>query len=77
VSHKFAVGQTVDLVPRVLRAAAPGQYEVRQLMPESDRDAGDPSYRIKSLDEKHERVAVESDLTSSARVGDLLSNSVA
>ena len=77
MSHKFAVGQTVDLVPRVLRAAAPGQYEVRQLMPESDRDAGDPSYRIKSLDEKHERVAVESDLTSSARVGDLLSNSVA
>ena len=77
MSHKFAVGQTVDLVPRVLRAAVPGQYEVRRLMPESDRDAGDPSYRIKSLDEKHERVAVESDLTSSARVGDLLSNSVA
>lgn len=36
-------------------------------MPESDRDAGDPSYRIKSIDEKHERVVFESDLTLSAR----------
>ena len=67
VSHKFSVGQIVDLVPRILRAAAPGQYEVRQLMLQSDRDAGDPSYRIKSIDEKHERVAFESDLTLSAR----------
>jgi hypothetical protein len=67
VSHKFAVGQAVDLVPRILRAAAGGQYEVRQLMPASDRDAGDPSYRIKSLEEKHERVVFESDLTLSAR----------
>ena len=67
MSHKFAVGQAVDLVPRILRAAAGGQYEVRQLMPASDRDAGDPSYRIKSLEEKHERVVFESDLTLSAR----------
>jgi hypothetical protein len=63
VSHKFAVGQAVDLVPRILRAAAPGQYEICRLMPESDRDAGDPSYRVKSIDEKHERVVLESDLT--------------
>lgn len=67
MSHKFSVGQAVDLTPRMLRAAAGGQYEVRQLMPQSDRDAGDPSYRIKSLDEKHERVVFESDLTLSAR----------
>jgi hypothetical protein len=32
-------------------------------MPTSDRDAGDPVYRIKSIDETHERVAQESDLT--------------
>ena len=63
MAHKFAVGQAVDLVPRILRAAAPGRYEVCRLMPESDRDAGDPSYRIKSIDEKHERVVFESDLT--------------
>jgi len=67
VSHKFSVGQVVDLVPRVLRAAAPGQYEVRRLMPAPDRDAEDPSYQIKSVHEKHERVVFESDLTLSAR----------
>jgi hypothetical protein len=66
VQHKFFVGQTVTLMPRVLQAAVSGAYEVRQLMPESDRDAGDPMYRIKSTDEKHERVAAESELTVSA-----------
>lgn len=65
MAHKFSIGQIVDLAPRMLQAAARGQYEVRQLMPESDRDVGDPSYRIKSLAEKHERVASESDLTLS------------
>src|SRR5687768_9695350 len=48
VQHKFFVGQTVILMPRVLQAAVPGAYEVLRLMPESDRDAGDPMYRIKS-----------------------------
>jgi hypothetical protein len=67
VSHKFSVGQAVDLTPRVLRAAAPGRYEICRLMPVSDRDAGDPSYRIKSIGEKHERVVSESDLTLPAR----------
>jgi hypothetical protein len=67
VSHKFSVGQAVDLTPRILRAAAPGQYEVRQLLPEADCDAGDPSYRVKSMDEKHERVVFESDLSLPAR----------
>jgi hypothetical protein len=67
VSHKFSVGQAVELVPRILLAAAPGEYEVRRLMPQSDRDAGDPSYQVKSMDEKHERVVFESDLRLSAR----------
>ena len=67
MSHKFSIGQVVDLIPKILRAAASGQYEVRQLMPASDRDAGDPSYRIKSIEEKHERVAFESDLALPAR----------
>jgi hypothetical protein len=62
VSHKFSVGQAVVLVPRVLQPAAPGEYEVLRLMPAGDRDPDDPSYRIKSIDEKHERVAAESDL---------------
>ena len=67
MSHKFSVGQAVVLVPRVLQPAAPGEYEVRQLMPTDDRDGDDPSYRIKSIDEKHERVAAESDLTPVTR----------
>ena len=67
MSHKFTVGQIVELEPRLLQAAAPGRYEVRQLMPLLDRDPTDPVYRIKSIDEKHERVAAESDLTLSAQ----------
>ena len=65
MSHKFAVGQTVDLMHRVLQSAAPGKYEIRKLMPLSDNDANDPIYRIKSTEETHERVAQESDLTLS------------
>jgi hypothetical protein len=72
VSHKFFVGQAVVLVPRVLQPAAPGEYEVRQLMPAGDRDPDDPSYRIKSIDEKHERVAAESDLTPVAHAAEAL-----
>jgi len=48
------------------RVAAPGQYEIRKLMPASESDASDPIYRIKSVDETHERVAQESDLKLSA-----------
>jgi hypothetical protein len=65
MSHKFSVGQTVDLMPRVLRAAAAGKYEVVRLMPILDADPDNPRYRIKSLSEKHERVASESELTLS------------
>ncbi len=36
-------------------------------MPQSDRDTGDPSYQVKSVNEKHERVVFESDLTLSAQ----------
>ena len=63
--HKFAVGQKVDLAHRTTVSASRGQYEVRRLLPSSDRDSGDPVYRIKSIDETHERVAPESDLTPS------------
>jgi hypothetical protein len=63
MAHKFNIGQSVDLMPKVLRAAAPGVYEVRFLVPVSDGDPGDPCYRIKNVDEKHERVVPESELT--------------
>ena len=65
VAHKFTIGQIVDLEPRVLRSSAPGPYEIRHLVPVTERNPGDPCYRIKSAAEKHERVAPESDLTLS------------
>ena len=68
MAHKFNIGQTVELAPRFLHSSAPGPYEIRHLVPASDRDPGDPCYRIKSISEKHERVAPESDLTLSVSV---------
>jgi len=52
-------------MPNVLRAAALGPYKIRHLVPASERDPGDPCYRIKSIAEKHERVAPESEITLS------------
>lgn len=66
MAHKFNIGQTVELTPMVLRSSATGPYEIRHLVPASDRDPGDPCYRIKSTIENHERVARESELTLSA-----------
>jgi hypothetical protein len=63
MAHKFTIGQIVDLMPKTLRAAAAGPYEIRFLVPASDTDPRDPFYRIKHADEKHERIAPESELT--------------
>ncbi|MGA8902186.1 hypothetical protein [Bradyrhizobium sp.] len=63
MAHKFDVGQFVDLELNSLRSAVRGPYEIRHLIPASDRDPDDPCYRIKSVAEKHERVALESELT--------------
>jgi hypothetical protein len=68
MAHKFDVGQLVDLELNSLRSAVRGPYEIRHLIPASDRDPGDPCYRIKSIAEKHERIAPESELTLSAAV---------
>ena len=64
--HKFKIGQLVELEPNMLQLLAPGGYEIRHLVPSSDRDPADPCYRIKSAAEKYERVAPESSLTLSA-----------
>jgi hypothetical protein len=61
-SHKFKVGQTVDLVPSTLRPAANGSYVIVSLRSAED---GSTSYRIKSEREAHERVVSESDLALS------------
>lgn len=68
MAHKFNIGQIVELEPRMLRSSAPGPYEIRHLVPATERDPGDPCYRIKSIAEKHERVAPESELTLSEAV---------
>lgn len=58
-THKFKIGQTVDLIQSTFRAAASGQYVIISLRP---ADGGGPQYRIKSRSESHERVVAESDL---------------
>jgi hypothetical protein len=68
MAHKFNVGQIVELEPGLLRSSALGPYEIRHLVPASDRDPDDPCYRIKSIAEKHERAASESELTLSKGV---------
>ena len=66
MAHKYRVGQAVELAPNRLRAAAAGAYEIRHLMPASDTSPENPTYRIKSMTEKHDRVVAESELTLSA-----------
>jgi hypothetical protein len=63
VAHKFTIGQAVALEARVQRPAAVGEYQILALVPAFDNEPGDPRYRIKNCDEKHERVAFESELT--------------
>ena len=64
-SHKFKVGQTVDLVPSSFRSAANGVYEIVSLRAAED---GSTQYRIKSKSEAHERVVSESDLVLSEKL---------
>ena len=68
MAHQFNIGQIVELEPGVLRSSAPSPFEIRYLVPASDREPHDPCYRIKSIAEKHERVARESELTLSKGV---------
>ncbi len=63
MEHKYTVGQIVELTPSSLRAAAVGEYEIRQTMPVPDVSSASPRYRIKSVAENHERIVAESELT--------------
>jgi hypothetical protein len=54
--HKFSVGQKVEMMPE--HGFAPrGVFDVVRLLPLRD---GEFEYRIKSVDEPHERVVKES-----------------
>jgi hypothetical protein len=57
-SHKFRVGQLVQLAPAISRNVPGGSYEITKQLPEN---GGEFEYRIKSMNE-HERVARESEL---------------
>jgi len=59
-SHKFGVNDVVLLKPAVSQNIAGGTYQVTRLLLEN---RGEFEYRIKNLEEPHERVARESELT--------------
>jgi hypothetical protein len=59
LTHKFQIGQTVELIQWSIRSAARGGYEIVSLRPP---DGGDPKYGIKSRSENHQRVVSETEL---------------
>jgi hypothetical protein len=58
LSHKFKVGDIVALKPAMSRFAPSDVFEVIKQLPGSS----EPEYRIKSVNEPHERAACESEL---------------
>jgi hypothetical protein len=59
LSHKFHVGQLVQLIPSINRNVPGGSYEIIRKLPES---RGEFEYRITSMIEPHDRVVQESEL---------------
>jgi hypothetical protein len=59
--HKFKVGQTVRFEPNTwyYRNSVSGPYEVRKQLPERN---GEFEYHVKSSNERHERLATESQI---------------
>jgi hypothetical protein len=58
-AHKFRIGQVVQLRAAASRNSPGGSYEVIKKLPDS---GGEFEYRIKSVNEPHERVVRESEL---------------
>jgi len=59
-SHKFKIGEIVTIKPALSRHMPGGVYEVTKQLPHNGHEF---EYRIKSVNEPHERVARESELT--------------
>jgi hypothetical protein len=57
--HKFKIGEMVSLKPAISRNVPGGVFEVIRHLPGTT----EPEYRIKSANEPHERVALESELS--------------
>ena len=56
---KFKVGQTVELSPAIARNMPGGMYKIIKQLPERN---GEYEYRIKNVNEPHERVVREIEL---------------
>jgi hypothetical protein len=59
-SHKFKVGRIVIIRPMLSRNVPGGVYIVTKQLPENQ---GEFEYRIKGVEEVHEHIARESELT--------------
>jgi hypothetical protein len=57
--HRFKIGDIVILRPAISRNVPGGVFEVVKQLPGNS----EPEYRIKSANEPHERVALESELS--------------
>jgi hypothetical protein len=61
-THKFRLGQMVTYRPAERgRDAPPGAYMIIACLPQSE-ETGEFEYRIRNLNEEHDRVAHESEL---------------
>lgn len=60
-THKFYIGQTVYLDPSFARNIPGGAYIVTKKLPERE---GEFEYRVKGVNEPHERVVQENQLRS-------------
>jgi hypothetical protein len=58
--HKFRIGQIVQLAPAISRNVPGGSYEITMRLPENN---GEFEYRIKGVNEPHERVVRESEIS--------------
>jgi len=58
-SHKYRIGQVVQLIPSISRKVPGSSFEITKQLPES---SGEFEYLIKSMNERHERVMRESEL---------------
>ena len=62
LTHKLRVGEIVQLSPSITRNLPGGSYAVVKQLPQS---AGEFGYRVKNINEPHERVVRESELRKS------------
>jgi hypothetical protein len=59
-AHKFKAGDYVRIAPRALSAVPAGRYQVVRPMPP---EGPNNQYRVRFIEDGHERMVKESDLT--------------